>query len=351
MVAPALRRHVRRAAGRRHWRVGRWAVFGVDGSRVECPRTKANEAAFGSAGRRKTGPQQFLTTLFHVGTGLVWDFRRGDARASERAHLLAMLPALPRRRCLLLADAGFTGYDLLAALRGTGRSFVIRVGRNVRLLRKLGWVADEHDGVVYLWPAKARDRRDPPLVLRLVTLTDGRNRRTHLLTDVLDRAALPDAAVGALYRRRWGVELLYRSLKQTMGRRRLLCGSPAAATAELDWAVVGLWLLGLISVGRLAAAGQAPDRWGVAASLRAVRRAIGVVAAAARCRPCRRRTPSLGDELARATKDAYARRGPRRARDWPHKKRDRPPGDPRARNASESEVALAAELRSKGAAA
>ena len=45
-------------------RVGRWAVFGVDGSRVECPRTKANEAAFGSAGRRKTGPQQFLTTLF-----------------------------------------------------------------------------------------------------------------------------------------------------------------------------------------------------------------------------------------------------------------------------------------------
>ena len=142
-----------------------------------------------------------------------------------------------------------------------------------------------------------------------------------------------------------------RALKQTMGRRRLLCGSPAAATAELDWAVVGLWLLGLISVGRLAAAGQAPDRWGVAASLRAVRRAIGVVAAAARCRPCRRRTPSLGDELARATKDAYARRGPRRARDWPHKKRDRPPGDPRARNASESEVALAAELRSKGAAA
>ena len=82
-IIPALRRAVIDLAGP-HWRSEGFVLIGVDGSRFECPMTRANEDEFGTAGKDKTGPQQFLTTAFHAGTGLVWDWRRGDARASER---------------------------------------------------------------------------------------------------------------------------------------------------------------------------------------------------------------------------------------------------------------------------
>jgi hypothetical protein len=345
-VAARLRRHVRRVAGRAHWRAGRWVAFGVDGSRVDCPRTAANEAALGCAGRRKTGPQLFVTTVFHVGTGLVWDFRRGTGKASERHHLLDMLGALPAG-AMLLADAGFTGYELARAIVGGGRRFLIRVGSNVTLLRGLGWCCEERAaGLVYLWPdAARRTRRLPPLVLRLITLVDGRNRRMHLLTDVADgERELSDADAATLYARRWGVEVIYRSLKQTMGRRRMACGNPDHAGVELDWAVVALWVLGLMAADALAAAGHAPARLSVARALRPVRRAIS---AAGRPHPA----VTLADALAGAVRDGYVRTRPRAARVPVDKKRDRPPGEPRARTATPAEVALARELKAKRAAA
>ena len=135
-VMPALRRAVRSLAGTT-WRQGRWVLMAVDGSRIDCPRTVANEQAFGCAGRKKTGPQQMLTTVFHLTTGLIWDFRRGTGKASERRHLHEMIPTLPLRT-LLLADAGFTGYDLLGSVLAAGHHFIVRVGGNVTLLKELG---------------------------------------------------------------------------------------------------------------------------------------------------------------------------------------------------------------------
>jgi hypothetical protein len=138
VVVAALRGAAREAADAAGcWTLaGGWCVFGVDGTKVDCPMTAANEEAFGLASRKKSWPQQLLTVLFHVGSGLPWAFARGGARDSERSHLLAMLDLLPAG-APLLADAGFTGYDLLAAVIAGGRSFVIRVGGNVRLLTRL----------------------------------------------------------------------------------------------------------------------------------------------------------------------------------------------------------------------
>jgi hypothetical protein len=339
VVSARLRRCVRRAAGRRHWLAGgRWAAFGVDGSRVECPRTAANEAALGCAGRAKTGPQLFVTTVFHVGTGLIWDFRRGTGKASERHHLLEMLGTLPPD-ALLLADAGFTGYELMAAITGGGRHFLIRVGANVTLLRKLGWCCDEREGLVYLWPDKAQKTRQPPLVLRLIVLKDGRNRVMHLLSDVLDDGQMSDREAAQLYALRWGAEVLYRSLKQTMGRRRMVCGNPQHAAAELDWAVVGLWVLGLMAADAVAAAGHAPGHLSVARALRPVRRAIRSAA------PRGSRGPTLAQALASAVRDNYRRTRPKAARTPVNKKRERPPGEPLARMATGAEMAQAQMLK------
>jgi hypothetical protein len=116
---------------------GRWLAFAADGTRIETPHSAENEVGLGCAGRDKTAPQVFLTTLWHMGTGLPWDYRVGPGTDSERTHLKRMVPDLPPRS-LVVADAGFVGYVLCRKLILRGHSFLLRVGRNITLLTGLG---------------------------------------------------------------------------------------------------------------------------------------------------------------------------------------------------------------------
>lgn len=324
-VVASLRAGTRMLAGRR-WRQKGWVVMGVDGSSVDCPRTRANERAFGYSGKKRSAPQQAFTTLFHVATGLPWAWRRGAARADEVAQLRAMLNDLPEKT-LLLADAYYTGYDLLRSLQARGHRFVIRVGSNVSLLRKLSYAVQERKDIVYLWP-KGQQTRRPPLTLRLVKVGRGRHP-VYLVTNVLDASDLSHRDIGHLYRQRWGIEVCYRSLKQTMGRATLRSHSPDAARVELDWAMVGLWMLGLATQRAM---GRRRRRdWSVARARRAVRQAMGNL-------PGRRRAGGLAAALRQAHGDSYTRRGSKQSRNYPRKKRRTPPGPPKLRTATPKEI-------------
>src|SRR5262249_47209521 len=131
------------------WKCGQWTAFAVDGSRQEAPHTAANEDKLGCAGRDKTAPQVFITTVWHLGLGLPWDFRIGPGTDSERHHAFDMVDDLPPR-ALLVADAGFVGYALCRKVLRSGRSFLLRVGGNIRLLQKLGYYQRERGDIVYL---------------------------------------------------------------------------------------------------------------------------------------------------------------------------------------------------------
>jgi Transposase DDE domain len=338
-LAGHLRVQTRRQAGER-WLIDGWPVFGGDGSRFDKTRTTANKEHFKCGGKQKTGPQQFLTTLFHVGTGLPWCWRAGDAKASERHQLRAMLPQLPAG-ALVLMDAGYSGYELLKDIITSGRSFILRVGAGVELLEGLGYDYQRRGkGVVSLWPKSARRRGGPPLTLRLVSVIGKRGRRMHLLTNVLERSRLSDAAARKMYRLRWGVEVLFRSIKQTMQLRKARSWTPRAAAAELEWGMTGAWMLGLLALAarpkRRAPANAPAHRWSAAGVLRVVRMAI---------RGTRGRGRSLRRLLAAAVRDGYPRRGSKTAIGWAHKKREKPPGDPRRRKATRAEVKAARELK------
>ena len=336
-IGQCYRVHVRRLAEQRGcWRVTGWLAFGVDSTKHDAPMTAANEDALGTASKNGSWPQLLLTTVFHLGSGLPWSFLRGRARSSERRHLLGLLRTLPAE-ALLLADAGFVGYDFWDQIIRSGRSFLVRVGSNVRLIEGGVHLQRKADGIVWVWPVRQQKRRCKPLVLRLITLTDPRNRTMYLLTDVLDDRRLDDAAAAKLYGLRWGVEVMFRSLKQTLSRRKLLSDSPRNARVELSWAMLGLWTLALIKAERCPPA--LPQSEGVAAVLRVLRRAMDGVKV------------DLMRVLTRLRADTYRRSGSKKARHWPHKKREQPPGKPRARNATEAERALAEELEALGRAA
>ena len=314
---------LRVAAGR--WRYKRWVVMAADGSRVNVPRTAANEQAFGCAGVDKTTPQQWVTSVFHVQSGLLWDYRTGSATASEQEDLRDMLTGLPART-LLLIDAGYRGFSLLGSILDSGRDFIVRVGTNTTLLKDLDYDVRERGSTVWLWPKTEQGQR-PPLKLRKVEFKS-KGHRVCLLSSVLSADELSDAQIKRLYRQRWVIEVQYRNLKQTMEHRTLLSDSPQAARAELDWCLMGLRLLELMQVG--SRRGKPSRPYSLATSLRVVRKAMR----------SRGRVPAGGlqRQLRQALLDGYERRKPKQARDYPCKKRLKPCGHPRIRMATGRET-------------
>jgi hypothetical protein len=333
-----------REYGGKHWRVGLWLALAVDGSRISVPRTVENERAFCAPNyghsstaqyRRKKNrrrrkrriacrkaqpvkPQMWLTLLWHMGLHMPWGWTSGPSSSNEREHFREMLcgQQFPENT-LFCADAGFTGYELWRAMAEAGHAFLIRVGSNVRLLHKLGY-ARESQGIVYFWPDHAARDRHPPLVLRLFALQVGRCPMW-LVTNVLDRRQLSEAEAVRLYRLRWGVELQFRAVKQTFGRRKLRSRTPERARVELDWSLVGLWLIQLFAVKEQITIGAVPGECSVGLAIQVIRDMLRGWSAEA--------TAGFGARLRAATKDGYGRTGSKRARYRPDYK-DKPSAGP-----------------------
>lgn len=328
--------HLMEKYGGLHWRVGHWLALAVDGSRTSVPRTKANEKAFCAPNfgqgataryRRKKGnrrkskkkaqpvkPQIWLTLLWHMGLHMPWSWKTGPSYASERDHFQKMLTEQKfPENTLFCGDAGMTGYELWRAILTAGHSFLIRVGSNVKLLCKLGYVRERGD-LVYCWPDKAARKNQPPLVLRLLHLQVGRCPMW-LVTNVLDENLLSDAEAVRLYQLRWGVELQFRTVKQTFSRRKLRSRTPQRAYVELDWSLVGLWLIQLFAVKEQIAIGAVPEQCSVSLAIQIIRTMLQ--------RWSEQAEKTFAQQLRTAQKDSYQRRRPKKARYRPDYK-DKP---------------------------
>ena len=303
-----------------------WTVFAVDGSRIDTPRTRRNERALGKSGREKTQPQWWITRLIQLPTKMMWDWRQGPGHSSERAHLREMIPSLPLGS-LLVADAGFGGFDLLWQLANASVDFLVRCGGNTTLLIEETRQRIERRGesrYVYLWPKNRRRRK--PLCLRLIVLKRN-GKRVYLLTNVLESTRLSRRTAGELYRARWDIEVEFRSLKQTLARRKLLAKTPEPGARELAANILALALLLLYAALVM---GAKVARLSVAQGLRAIRRALECLRHGYSC-------VGLAEQLQSALGDEYVRRSSKRARDWPHKKKERSPGPPMLRKLTKRE--------------
>ena len=273
--------------------------------------------------------------LWHVGTGLPWHWVTGPSDSSERDHLRQMLPELPEKT-LITADAGFVGYDLWQVILQAHHQLLIRVGANVRLLKKLGY-ARERDGLVYLWPDRAAEKRLPPLVLRLVIVNTGRHPM-YLVTSVRNPKELTDAQAAEIYGRRWGIEVFYRHCKQTFERRKLRSHNADNAMVEIHWSLLGMWAMGLHSHHRLVQQGVSPQRISFAGILRAYRRSMREY----------KSLPDPGERLTqlldRALVDNYQRQN-KASRNYPRRKQETTAGPPTICTATRAQIQLAQELK------
>ena len=239
------------------WALNGWVPIGFDGSRTTAPRTVSNEQAFcapcyGQETRAKYGkkksqglrrrrneqhppaPQAWVTMLWHMRLRLPWTWRLGPSNASERDHVKEILRSetFPKNT-LFCGDAGFVGYPLWSRIIERGHHFLVRVGGNVKLLSQHADVKKLGGGIVLCWPKGQQDSGLPPLRLRLVRVKIGATKMW-LLTSVLDQKKLSKKQLARFYKMRWGIEVEFRGLKQTIDKHALRCRNADRLLVELD---------------------------------------------------------------------------------------------------------------------
>jgi len=374
--SPALIRDVLTAAhlrmatlGSRFWRTGPWVLIAFDGSRASTPRTTSNEQAFcapnygtgktaqykkkKTKGMRRTNneknkaqpphPQVWMTLLWHVGLRLPWAWRLGPSNSSEREHVMNMLAteSFPDRT-LFCGDAGFIGYPLWARIQARGHDFLVRAGANVHLLVEgvKGRITAREDQPVLSWPQEAQREGLPPLRLRLI---QARIKKTKvwILTSVLDRTQLTRARAVELYQQRWGVEVAFRGLKQTLERGELRCRNEKRVLVELEWSLLGMMVVELWALKaqldqratktKTKTKEYSPLKRSLAGALRAVRCCLR------NARNASEPGHGLTERLREAVTDDYTRHTLKRARYRPVNPDKKPLGDPKLRNVTADE--------------
>jgi hypothetical protein len=356
--------------GGRFWRIDGWVPIAFDGSRSTAPRSKSNEAALCAKnyGQGKTAkyrkkkskgmrrkqnkknppksqePQAWITMMWHMGLRLPWCWRLGPSNASEREHVMEMAQTgtFPKNT-LFCGDAGFVGYPLWSSLLASGADFLVRVGANVSLLTTQAVCQFEKKGkdqLVYCWPKTAMKAEQPPLKLRLVQVDLGKIK-VWMLTSVVDWQRLTTKAIVRFYKMRWGIEVEFRGLKQTLDRAKLRCRNDRRLLAELDWSILAMAVAELLALKEQRAdrppksdAGGCvgdPAKRSLAQTMRALRgclRNLNDVPASGK---------DLASQLRQAVTDSYVRTSSKRARYRPPNPDKKPLGDPKLRRLTPQE--------------
>jgi len=323
----------------RRWDVAGWIPFGVDGSRLALPRYEKLERCFGNPGKGEF-PQMWLTSLVHLPTGVPWSWRLGKATSSERKHLLQLLPTLPPRS-LVVADAGFFGFDGWQRMTRHGQAFLIRLSSNCSLYVDYEVEWDFTEGLAYLWPTK-QQHRAKPLRLRLVRVA-GRNdggakHDLWMATNVLESTELSRETASTLFRMRWEQEVFYRSYKVTLAKAKLASRTVGQAVREVELALLATQLF-LAQANWAAQRGGRARPAGTAPAARQVRRELRDLLRGGF------RPGYLGRLAESAREHRPTRRSAKSTRDWPRRVPHQPPGPPKiTRMSCELKQAIEKEL-------
>jgi hypothetical protein len=299
-------------------------------------------------------PQAWITMLWHMSLRLPWCWQLGPSNSSERQHVMEMVEtgSFPKNT-LFCGDAGFVGYPLWSCLIARGHHFLVRVGANVNLLTTQADCKLQKEGKgfwVYCWPKAMMQAGQRPLHLRLVQVYLGKTK-VWMLTSVLDERRLTTKAMVRFYKMRWGIEVEFRGLKQTLDRGRLRCRDAQRLLVELDWSILAMAVAELFALKEQLAK-RPPTSGKKQHAANPVKRSLAKTMRA--LRQCLRNpsdTPAPGKDLASQLRDAatdsYTRKASKRARYRPPNPDKKPLGDPKLRRltAQEKQILKRAEAR------
>lgn len=398
LLGPVLHERMQEVSGE-FWTFLKWVPIAFDGSRATVPRTESNEEAFcapnygnsqtaeyrrrrrqklknprrskqaksakrqkkrttqknkikasqaarkkkiesGSGDKKKPSapqaPQIWITMMWHMRLRLPWMWRLGPSNSNEREHVLEMLEkGTFQKNTLFCGDAGFIGYEFWSAILRKGFHFLVRVGANVNLLSQSADFEVQDDGRVLCWPCAVQSAGQSPLELRLVKIVAGKTN-VWILTSILDSAELSKAEALQLYKMRWGIEVEFRGLKQTLDNGTLGCRADARALIEMHWSVMAMAVAELFALkeqlnpkqkkGRKSEPPATPNKRSLAHTIRALRSCL------ADLNEVPNTNQDLETLLRRAVTDNYVRNTSKQARHRKVNPDKKPLGDPKVRS-------------------
>lgn len=311
-------------------------VVGCDGSSLETPRAEELERWLDPPLKKQGVLQVWVTALVHLRTGLLWSWHLGKGYNRERSHLLALLTTLPAA-ALVVADAGYNGYELAQAITTAGIAFVIRMsGKDTLYSERQVRLKKFREGEVLLWPHDARRQGLPPLRVRLIRVRAAQRRDVWLLTNVLDKHRLSAAQAARYYRWRWENEGLFRTFKRTLAKVKLTSRTIRLIHREAEAALLATQVLlaqGVLGTSRQ----QRPQRCSPRKVLLLIRAVIlGKIGV--------RQKAAFRERLAKALREDRKRTSSKVKRVWPRRVPHKPPKSPRFLMLTEKQKALARKL-------
>jgi len=321
-LAAAIRGRMEAVFGDR-WKVGNFIPFGCDGTRQACPRTAELEQRLGTFGKEGSPPMIWNTSIVHLTLGVPFCWRLGKGgKASERNHLIHMLSWLPAA-ALIVADAGYVGYEVTAALIRANVFFLIRMSSMATFYSETNELLEEfREGIVYYWPKTQQNEGKPPIRGRLMRIHSCRHKvDVWLFTNVEDPQQLPLETAATCYRWRWENEGFFRTYKRTLKKVTLMSRTVRQVHREADASMIATQLL--LCQGALAMPVPQKGNLPVMCSPR------GVLLEARRDISARRAPKEpFSQRITRAQREQRVRTSAKQKREWPRRKAHTPPHPP-----------------------
>lgn len=320
-LAAAIRGRIKLIFGNR-WKVGSFIPFGCDGTRQTCPRTEELEQRLGTGGKKDSPPMIWNTSIVHLTLGIPFCWRLGKGgKASERSHLIYMLRWLPKS-ALIVADAGYVGYNVAATMILANVFFLIRMSSNATFYSETNEPLDAfREGIVYYWPKTQQDDEKPPIRGRLIRIHSCRHKvDVWLFTNVEDTTQLSLETAGTCYRWRWENEGFFRTYKRTLKKVTLMSRTIRLVHREAEASMLATQLL--LCQGALAMPVPRKESLPVMCSPR------GVLLEVRRDILGRKASKPFSDRIARAQREQRVRTSPKQKREWPRRKPHSPPHPP-----------------------
>lgn len=232
------------------WRWLGHRVLLLDGWVVTTPDTAKNQQVYPQPTSQKKGagfPQVRLVGMFSRASGLLLGVKYGPCQGKETGEtaLLRELLEQLRRGDVLVADRCYCSYFLILLLQQRGVEVVLHLHQRRKHAFGNGQALGNEDEIVVWEKPKCPEWLDEatyaslPQTLQVritATRVDTPGFRTQyvrVVTTLLDATQYRKEAIVGLYRERWEVEGLIRSLKTYLGMEELRCHTPEMVQKEI----------------------------------------------------------------------------------------------------------------------
>jgi hypothetical protein len=220
------------------------AVYAIDSTTIDVcvslfPWARAMHAGCGALK---------LHTTLDVKTAIPTDIQLSDGRL----HDVNMLDRLvPEPGAIYLMDRGYMDFGRLHRLHTEGAFFLMRAKRNTRVKRRCSHPVEDRTTVICdqtVVLARPTVLAKYPAPLRRIRIRDDRDGSPLVL--ITNLFAPSAETIGALYRRRWRIEIFFKWIKQHL-RIKAFFGTSTNAVMTQVWIAICVYVLMAIVRKRL----------------------------------------------------------------------------------------------------